>query len=226
MLKNETKKMKPEVMNPSTGSAWVYSRIVKDHFFHPQNLLLTDPKQKQFNAHGLIGSPACGDVMRVWLTIDQASDRIKEFKWRTFGCASAIAATSMLSDMVTERGGMKVDKAMALKPQDITRRLGGLPNRKIHCSVLGDKALRMALNNWFKKTGQYERIVVEGTEIIDPITKVTEADIEEAAIEGVSTIKDLQKRTKVGIGNPECLPKAEQLLRFYNEKYFGKQSSE
>lgn len=222
--KNKPQKAKPEVVSRTAGGSWVYSRIVKKHFFHPRNFLLKDPRAKQFNAQGIIGSPACGDVMRVWLKVDRATDRIKEFKWRTFGCASAIAATSMLSTMVTERGGLKVDKAMTIKPQDITKRLGGLPDRKIHCSVLGDKALRAALNNWFKKTGQYRRVIVEGTAVIDPNTKVTEADIEEAVIEGARTVKDLQKRTKVGIGNPACLPKVEELLRFYNEKYFGKES--
>ena len=218
--KNKTKSAKPEVISRTAGS-WVYSRIVKDHFFRPRNLLLQDPAAGQYNAQGIIGSPACGDVMRIWLKVDPATDRIKEFRWRTFGCASAIAATSMLSVMVTERGGLKVDKALAIRPQDITKRLGGLPDRKIHCSVLGDKALRAALNDWFKQTGQYQRVIVEGTAIIDPDTKVTEADIEEAVIEGARTLNDLQKKTKVGIGNPTCLPKAEELLRFYNEKYFG-----
>ncbi|OGN09382.1 MAG: hypothetical protein A3C61_00780 [Candidatus Yanofskybacteria bacterium RIFCSPHIGHO2_02_FULL_39_10] len=163
----------------------------------------------------------CGDVMRVWLKIDPKGDKITDFKWRTFGCASAIAATSMLSVMVTERGGMKIDKALQIKPQHITARLGGLPNRKIHCSVLGDKALRTAVNNWFKKTEQFDRIIVEGAKIIDPNTKVTEADIEEAVLEGAITLEEVQKRTKVGIGYPDCIPQVEQLIRFYREKYFG-----
>ncbi|MEK7208756.1 MAG: iron-sulfur cluster assembly scaffold protein [Patescibacteria group bacterium] len=218
--KNKSKNIKPEVISRTAGS-WVYSKMVKEHFFQPRNLLLQDPKTDQYNAQGIIGSPACGDVMRVWLKVDPATDRIKEFKWRTFGCASAIAATSMLSVMVTEHGGLKVDQALAIRPQDITKRLGGLPDRKIHCSVLGDKALCAALNDWFKQTGQYQRVIVEGTAIIDPDTKVTEADIEEAVIEGARTLSDLQKKTKVGIGNPACLPKAEELLKFYSEKYFG-----
>ena len=100
--KNKTKSAKPEVISQTAGS-WVYSRIVKDHFFRPRNLLLQDPAAGQYNAQGIIGSPACGDVMRIWLKVDPATDRIKEFRWRTFGCASAIAATSMLSVMVTER---------------------------------------------------------------------------------------------------------------------------
>lgn len=181
-----------------------------------------DPKNSEFDAEGIVGSPACGDVMRVWLKINPKTERIKKFKWRTFGCASAIAATSMLSVMVTEKGGMKIDKALKIKPQDITRRLGGLPERKIHCSVLGDKALRTAINNWFKKTGQYDRIIVEGSRVLDPNTKTTEADIEEAVIEGAKTLEAVQKKTKVGIGYPKCIPEVEQLIRFYREKYYGR----
>ena len=158
--------------------------------------------------------------MRVWIKVDAKKDNVTEFKWRTFGCASAIAATSMLSVMVSEKKGMKIDKALAIRPQDIMKRLGGLPDRKIHCSVLGDKALRAAINDWFKKTGQFSRIIVEGTQVIDPHTKVTEADIEEAVLEGALSLADVQKRTKVGIGFPECIPKVEELIRFYKEKYF------
>jgi len=213
---------KVDVVNRTTGEKWVYAKAVKEHFFKPRNLLLEDPAKHNFHAEGMVGSPACGDVMRVWLTIDPKKDRITAFKWRTFGCASAIAATSMLSVMVTEKGGMKIDKAMGIKPQHIMKRLGGLPDRKIHCSVLGDKALRAALNDWFKKTEQFERIVVEGARVLDPNTKVTEADIEEAVLEGALTLVDVQKRTKVGIGYPECLPQVEELIRFYSEKYHGK----
>lgn len=163
----------------------------------------------------------CGDVMRIWLNVDPKEDKITTLKWRTFGCASAIAATSMLSVMITENGGMKIEDALKIRPQDIIIRLGGLPDRKIHCSVLGDKALRAAINHWFKKTDQISRIVVEGQKIVDPNTKVTEADIEEAVLEGAVTVEDVQKKTKVGIGYPECLPQVEELIRFYKEKYFG-----
>jgi len=215
------KPLKPDIVNKNTGNSWVYTKQVREHFFKPKNLLLENPKEARYDGEGVVGSPACGDVMRVWLKIDNENDRIKAFKWRTFGCASAIASTSMLSVMVTEKGGMKIDGALKIKPQDIMARLGGLPDRKIHCSVLGDKALRAALNDWFKKTGQFKRIVVDGREIIDPNTKTTEADIEEAVLDGATTLEAVQKRTKVGIGYPECLPKVEELIRFYREKYFG-----
>jgi NifU-like protein involved in Fe-S cluster formation len=211
---------KPDIINQFLGVSWAYSKNVRKHFFKPKNFLVENPADGIFDAEGVIGSPACGDVMRVWLKVNLKKDRIKEFKWKTFGCASAIAATSMLSVMATEKGGMKLDKAMKIKPQDITKRLGGLPDRKIHCSVLGDKALRSAINNWFKKTEQYERIVVEGARIIDSITKTTDTDIEEAVLEGARTLTDVQKKTKVGVGNPECLPEVEELIKFYTEKYF------
>jgi NifU-like protein involved in Fe-S cluster formation len=221
MISKKTKKQKPDVTNKYTGDSWVYSKKVREHFFKPKNLLWEKPTEANFDAEGIVGSPACGDVMRVWLNINPKTDKITEFKWRTFGCASAIASTSMLSVMVTEKGGMKIDKALQIRPQDILKRLGGLPDRKIHCSVLGDKALRAALNDWFKKTKQFSRIVVDGKQIIDPETKTTEADIEEAVLEGATDLLSVQKRTKVGIGFPECLPKVEELIRFYREKYFG-----
>ncbi|MEK7578486.1 MAG: iron-sulfur cluster assembly scaffold protein [Patescibacteria group bacterium] len=130
--------------------SWVYSRIVKNHFFHPRNVLLDDAHYKA-DGIGVAGSPTCGDMMIVWIKIDKKSRKIKECKWRTFGCASAIASTSMMSVMVTEKGGMDIKKAINLKPQQILERLGGLPDRKFHCSVLGDIALREAINNYSKK---------------------------------------------------------------------------
>lgn len=130
--------------------SWVYSEIVKDHFFNPRNVLLDDTYYKA-DGIGVAGSPACGDMMTVWIKIDSKTQKIKECKWRTFGCASAIASTSMMSVMVTENGGMDVKKAMHLKPQQILERLGGLPDRKFHCSVLGDIALREAIDNYFQK---------------------------------------------------------------------------
>jgi NifU-like protein len=131
--------------------SWLYSETVKEHFFHPRNVLL-DEKNYQYDAKGVSGSAICGDMMIVWLKVDPKTKKIKECKWRTFGCASAIAATSMMSVMVTEKGGMSVKKALNLKPQQIIKRLGGLPALKFHCSVLGLSALKEAINDYLKKT--------------------------------------------------------------------------
>lgn len=129
--------------------AWVYSDIVKDHFFNPRNLLL-DETGYEADGKGEVGSMACGDVMIVWIRVDAETKRISECRWRTFGCASAIASTSMMSLMATENGGMTLEKAMALKPEEIVDRLEGLPDRKFHCSVLGQEALREAVLDYLK----------------------------------------------------------------------------
>lgn len=131
---------------------WVYSNIVKEHFFNPKNFLKPEEEKSfKFNAYGEAGSPACGDLMKIWLWIDPKTEKIKQCRWRTFGCGSAIASTSILSVMITEKDGMKIDKAIKIKPQDIIKRLSGLPDIKIHCSVLGDQALKNAINNYLKK---------------------------------------------------------------------------
>ncbi len=161
----------------------------------------------------------CGDMMKMWIKVKD--DRIQECKWQTFGCGSAIASTSMLSVMITENGGMKVEEALALKPQDIVKRLVDLPKRKFHCSVLGDKALRAAINDHFRKSGQDKRVITEGAKIIDKILKITDKDIEEAVLEGAVNFEDVQKKTKIGVQDKTCIPEVEQLIRFYREKYFG-----
>ncbi len=126
---------------------WVYGDIVRQHFFTPQNLLWDETGFKA-DGMGEVGSVACGDMMRVWIKVNKKTGKIKECKWRTFGCASAIASTSMMSVMATENGGMTLEQAKKLKPEAIIDRLGGLPDRKFHCSVLGQEALRTAVKNY------------------------------------------------------------------------------
>ena len=211
-----------DVINQHTGETWYYSDIVKDHFFHPRNLLLEKPKNEdEFDGHGMVGSPACGDMMEMWMKIDKNTNRISELKWKTFGCASAIAATSMFSVMLTENSGMTPDEARKVRPQDVMVRLGGLPNRKIHCSVLADKAFQKTANDYFRKTGQYDKMIVEGARVIDSKLNITDKDIEEAVLEGSQTLDEVQKKLKVGIGSPELVIELEQLIRFYVDKYFG-----
>lgn len=123
---------------------WLYSDIVKDHFFNPRNILIDDENYVA-DGIGIVGSPACGDMMAVWIKVDKFSNKIIECKWRTFGCASAIASTSMMSVMATENGGMLLNRAKRISPEAIIERLGGLPDRKYHCSVLGHNALREAI---------------------------------------------------------------------------------
>ena len=204
------------------GQSWLYSDIVKEHFFNPKNFMRYEEEKKfKFNASGRVGSPACGDEMVIWLKIDPKTEKIKDCRWRTFGCGSAIASTSVMSEMIKENGGMKIDDALKLTPKDILARLGGLPDRKIHCSVLGDKALQAAINDYFRSTGQHQRIFVSGAKIVDKDLNITDHDIEEAVLEGAQTIEDVQKKLKVGAAKPESRAAIEELIRYYFEKYFG-----
>jgi len=135
---------------------WVYTEAVKEHFFNPRNFVKDEKEVKNADGVGLVGSPACGDVIKMWIWVKD--NRIVDCKWQTFGCATAIASASMLSVMVKENGGMKIEDAKKITPKEIVKRLGRLPAIKIHCSVLGDKALKAAIENYqtrLKKSGRY-----------------------------------------------------------------------
>ena len=227
-MSDQKSKQDIDVINQYTGEKWYYTDTVKEHFFHPRNLLMEKPaNENEYDAHGMVGSPACGDMMEMWMKIAPSGEagvgeRIKELKWKTFGCASAIAATSMFSVMLTENNGITIDEAMKVRPQDVMVRLGGLPNRKIHCSVLADKAFQKTANDYFRKTGQHARIVVEGARVVDPRLNITDKDIEEAVLEGATTLEEVQKKLKVAVGaSDEIKTEVEQLIRFYAEKYYG-----
>ena len=214
----EPQNFQPDVnVQTADGSDWVYSEEVRKHFFEPQNF--TSEAPKDYNGLGMVGSPACGDMMKVWIKVDPETEKIKDFKWQTFGCASAIASTSMLSVMVLENGGKSIEQALKIKPTDIIARLSGLPDRKIHCSVLGDKALEAAINDYFRRTKQESRMKPEGSRVIDKELNITDKDIEQAVKDGARTLAEVQAKTKVGTGDKSCLSEAEELVRFYVEKH-------
>lgn len=200
------------------GQPWFYSDTLKNHFFNPRNFLAKDKPDFKANGIGMVGSPACGDMMKMWLKIEPKTERIKKCVWKTFGCAAALAATSMLSVMITEKGGMSIDKALKIKPEDIIKKLGGLPYIKYHCSVLGDKALRAAINDYFVKTKQENRIFDNKIPVIDKVLNITEQDILEAVKSGAKTLKEVQSRTKVGTGDPSCIPKVKKLIEKFNKE--------
>lgn len=127
---------------------WQYSDKVKEHFFGPKNVLLDDPAPDEYDAEGTIGAPVCGDVMRMWMKIDPKTQKIKDLKWRTFGCATAIASTSVFSEMVK---GLTIEEALKIKPLDVVEKLGGLPAVKIHCSVLADQVFKKTAEDYYKK---------------------------------------------------------------------------
>lgn len=220
----------PVDIRSDDGSGWLYSDIVKEHFFNPKNFMRDGEEVSfKFNGMGRVGSPACGDEMVIWIYVESdplvgtqgKSEKIKDCRWRTFGCGSAIASTSVLSEMLVEKGGMSIDDAIQIKPQDILARLGGLPARKVHCSVLGDKALLAAVNDYFRNTNQHNRVITVGAKIIDKKLNITDKDIEEAVLEGAKTLGEVQAKLKVGVGDTEAIPAIEELIKFYFEKYYG-----
>lgn len=124
---------------------WVYSETVKEHFLNPRNFLMGDETKYPHDAEGVVGNPICGDQMKMFLCVQDG--KITDVKWKTYGCASAIASTSALSELVK---GKTLDEALKVGPQEITDYLGGLPKHKIHCSVLGHEALAAAIENYRK----------------------------------------------------------------------------
>ncbi|MDP3917509.1 MAG: iron-sulfur cluster assembly scaffold protein [Nanoarchaeota archaeon] len=207
------------------GKSWFYTDVVKDHFFNPRNIFKTtqeaDEYAKEADGIGLVGSPACGDGMKMFIKIDKDTEKLEEVKWQTFGCGTAIASTSAYSVMLAEGNGMTVDEALKVKPKDIADYLGGIPARKFHCSVLADKAFREAVNDYYKKTGQNEKVKTDGKKIIDNVLKITDHDIEHAVLEGAMDFEAVQKKTKVGVHDKECIPMVKNLIKEYKEKYFG-----
>ena len=150
------------------------------------------------------------------VAIKVKDDRIEDCKWKTYGCASAIASTSMLSEVVT---GMPLEEAYRITPADITKKLGGLPEHKIHCSVLGDKALRAAIEDYYKRTGQDDKIDKDKAVTVCHCMNVTDKDIEAAVKDGARSWGDLQNKTKIGTVCGQCREKAEELLHEYEHLY-------
>ena len=197
----------------SKQNTWLYTDTVKEHFINPKNLLEDEDKYQE-DGKGMVGNIKCGDQMLVVIKVQD--NMITDCKWKTYGCASAIASTSMLSEMVK---GMSVDKAYKITPEDIVRELGSLPSHKIHCSVLGDRALRKAIEDYYRRTGQTEKIKQEQVKIICQCMNVTDKDIADAVKKGDRTYAELQFRTKMGTVCGQCKEKAEELLHEYIHLY-------
>ena len=120
----------------------MYSEKVMDHFENPRNV----GKIENPDGYGKVGSPTCGDVMEIFLKIED--ETIVDVKFRTFGCASAIATSSMSTEMIM---GKKVEEALALTNKAVAQALDGLPPAKMHCSVLAEEAIKEAIENYLEK---------------------------------------------------------------------------
>ena len=124
----------------------LYSEKVMDHFEHPRNV----GSIPDADGVGQVGNPKCGDIMKMYLKIDD-NNVITDVKFQTFGCGSAIATSSMATEMIK---GRTVDEAMGLTNAAVAEALGGLPAYKMHCSVLAEEAIKAALADWYAKKGE------------------------------------------------------------------------
>ena len=122
----------------------IYSEKVMDHFMHPRNV----GEIADADGVGEVGNPVCGDMMTFYIKVD--GNRLKDVKFKTFGCGAAIAVSSMTSEMAI---GKTLEEAMLITPQSVADELGGLPKVKFHCSNLGADALHLAIDEYRKKKG-------------------------------------------------------------------------
>ena len=181
---------------------WEYTDKVKEYFLKPKNIGEIE------NADGVgdVGSIVCGDALKLSLKINKETDRIEDAKFQTFGCASAIASSSALTELIK---GKTVDEALQVTNQDIAEFLGGLPKEKMHCSVLGREALEAAIADY---RGIPKAEEEEGT-LVCKCFDVSEEKIRKLAIENhLTTVDDVTDYTKAGGGCGECREKIEAIL--------------
>jgi len=182
---------------------WDYTDKVKEFFLHPKNVgEIEDP-----DAVGEVGSILCGDALKLTLRIDKATGKIIDAKFQTFGCASAIASSSVLTELIK---GKTVEEALKITNQDIANYLGGLPKEKMHCSVMGREALESAIDNY---RGE-KTLVEQAAGVVCKCFEVTEEKIRKVAIENhLTTVEDITNFTKAGGGCGSCIPAIEAILK-------------
>ena len=182
---------------------WNYTEAVHDHFLRPHNV---GPLEGA-NAVGEVGSLACGDALKLYLKISEQGI-IEDATFETFGCASAIASSSVLTDMIK---GMSVEDALKISNKDIANALGGLPKQKMHCSVMGQEALEAAIRQW-KGEPPVPHAHEEG-KLVCKCFGVTDAQIIRAIREnGLKTVEEVTNYTKAGGACGECLDEIGEIL--------------
>lgn len=182
---------------------WDYTDKVKDHFFNPRNVgTIENP-----DGVGEVGSLACGDALTFMFKLDEGKERIADAKFKTFGCASAIASSSALTEMVI---GKTLEEAGSITNQDIANFLGGLPDQKMHCSVMGQEALDAAIENF--RTG---RVTVKAIneDIVCNCFGVTRQTIEQVVRDNdLKTAEDVTNYVKAGGGCGSCIEDIEAII--------------
>jgi len=181
---------------------WEYTDKVKDHFFNPRNVgEIENP-----DGVGEVGSLACGDALKLTFKLDE-NGKICDAKFKTFGCASAIATSSVLTDMIK---GLTIDEAAKITNRDIANYLGGLPEQKMHCSVMGREALEAAIENY--QSGGRKKRELEGN-VVCTCFGVTDKEIERVIRENnLTTVEEVTNYCKAGGGCGGCKSEIEKII--------------
>ncbi len=183
----------------------MYSEKVMEHFTNPRNM----GELEDANGIGEVGNPACGDIMKIWIKVDEQK-KIQDVKFKTFGCASAIATSSIATEMIK---GKHVDEARKVTNRAIVEALDGLPKHKIHCSVLAADAINRAIDD-------YLGIKREGAEkIVCICMNISQGEIEEAISHGAFTHEEIRDKTGATGGACKalrCGPVIDGLLKKYS----------
>ena len=180
---------------------WVYTDKVKELFDNPKNV----GEVEDADGVGEVGSLSCGDALKLTFKLD-GEGRISDAKFQTFGCASAIASSSALTEMIV---GKTLEEAEKITNQDIVEFLGGLPDKKMHCSVMGQEALQAAIANY-----RGEKLPKEDSEIVCECFGVTEAEIVDAIEHNnLTTLEQVTDYTKAGGGCGTCHERIEEILQ-------------
>ena len=183
---------------------WDYTNEVMEYFTNPHNAGYIDDA----DGIGEVGSLACGDALTLTFKLDEKG-RIAEAKFKTFGCASAIASSSVLTDLIK---GMTLEEAQKVTNQDIVEKLGGLPEQKMHCSVMGQEALESAIANYYGKIKGETKPRKEGT-IVCTCFGVTDVEIEKVISEhDLITVEEVTNYCKAGGGCGGCHEQIEKII--------------
>ena len=186
---------------------WNYSDKVLDHFMNPRNV----GEVENPDGVGEVGSMACGDALRLSFRLD-AAGRIAEAKFQTFGCGSAIASSSVLTEMIK---GRTLEEAAVITNEDIAKELDGLPREKMHCSVMGREALEAAMIDYYQRLGRGVPCnLLKQDSILCNCFQVTKQVVKDAIMSHrLETIEDVTSYTKAGGGCTECHHDIQDLLR-------------